>query len=204
MHLKYDQVKRIFDLILALSFLIFFSPLILFLILLLYFTQGRPIFIFQKRSGYKNKPLNVLKLRTMIEKRIDKNLKLDDDQRVTKIGYWLRKLSLDELPQIYNIIKGEMSFIGPRPQLYEYRNLYSQEQLARHNVLPGLSGWAQINGRNTISWERRFELDIWYIKNKNFTLDLKILIITVFKVILMSDISAEGTISMTRFKGKSK
>ena len=172
-------------------------------ILILVF-MGRPVLFKQQRAGLRGKPFYVLKFRTMTDERDQFGNLLPNDQRVTPLGKILRKLSLDELPQLINVIKGDMSLVGPRPLLMEYLPLYSPEQARRHEVRPGITGWAQVNGRNAISWEKKFELDVWYVDNQSFWLDLKIILLTILRVLQTKDInSSPNQISTEKFRGNS-
>ena len=163
--------------------------------------MDRPIFFVQNRPGLNGKIFKIIKFRTMsIKNRIDKET-ISESERVSKLGAILRKSSLDELPELINILKGEMSFIGPRPLLEEYLPLYSKEQFMRHNVRPGLSGWAQINGRNNINWDQKFKLDLWYVKNMSFAVDLKIFFSTFFYIFKQSKVNQKDDLSMPQFRG---
>ena len=166
--------------------------------------MGKPIFFIQRRVGYRCNSFNLIKFRTMKSKKYKKGKLLKDEQRLTSFGRFLRNSSIDELPEIINIIKGDLSFIGPRPLLEKYITLYDENQIQRHNVKPGLSGWAQVNGRNSISWEKKFYLDNWYIKNQSFRLDCLILLKTIFKVIKMESINYSNEVTMEEFKGNKK
>ena len=189
--------KSIFDKTLALFLIILFSPIYIVVSLLIFFKMGSPILFRQKRPGYKEKIFGIYKFRTMTnEKDANGNL-LPDDKRLVGIGKFIRSTSLDELPQLFNVLKGEMSFVGPRPLLEEYLPLYNQKQKRRHDVKPGITGWAQVNGRNAISWEQKFDYDVWYVDNQSFWLDLKILVMTIRKVLVRDGISAEGEATMT-------
>lgn len=193
--------KSLFDFFLALTLLVFLFPILLFIAILIRFKLGSPIFFIQKRCGLKGRTFNLIKFRTMLEIKDDTGLDLPDIERMTSFGNFLRSTSLDELPEIFNVLKLEMSFIGPRPLLVRYMPLYSKDQMRRHNVRPGITGWAQINGRNKTTWDERFKLDLWYVDNKSFWLDLKILLITLKKVILREDIYFDNSSSMPFFKG---
>ena len=185
------------------AFLIICITLPLFFILgFLLFLQnsGTPLFS-QVRPGLKEKLFTIYKLKTMRDTRDDQGVLLPDNQRVTPLGKIIRKLSLDELPQFWNVIKGDMSFVGPRPLLPEYLPLYNKEQKKRHNLKPGITGWAQVKGRNTISWQQKFEYDLWYIENQSFILDLKILLFTVGKIFKTQEVNASGLNTMERFNG---
>ncbi|MEH7226499.1 sugar transferase [Bacillus sp. JJ1566] len=197
-------LKRIIDLLGALCILFMFSFLIIAIAIIIKIKMGSPIFFKQTRPGKHGKPFNIYKFRTMIDKRDDNGNMLPGKYRLTKIGVLLRKYSLDELPQLFNVIKGDLSLVGPRPLLTEYLNLYTLEQARRHNVKPGITGWAQINGRNAIDWDKKFELDLWYVDNQSFWLDIKILLLTIKKVIKKDGVNAKEHYSMERYKGISK
>lgn len=195
------MIKRLFDLIVALSAVIILFPIILVLCLLIAVKMGTPVLFSQVRPGHNGKPFRMVKFRSMTdEKDADGNL-LPDDQRLPKFGETLRSTSLDELPELWNVVKGEMSLVGPRPLLMEYLEHYSPEQARRHEVKPGVTGWAQVNGRNAISWEQKFEYDTWYVDNRSLWLDIKILWMTVMKVIKRDDISADGHATIEKFSG---
>tara|TARA_B100000965_G_C19599794_1_gene761947 strand:+ start:3321 stop:3824 length:504 start_codon:yes stop_codon:yes gene_type:complete len=165
--------------------------------------MGRPVLFYQERPGLNSQPFRMMKFKTMRDSIDDDGNQLPDSMRITKLGAFLRSTSLDELPELWNVLKGDMSLVGPRPLLKEYLPLYSQRQLKRHQVRPGITGWAQINGRNSISWKEKFEFDIWYVENQSLWLDLRILILTFIKVVKREGISAEGEASMPKFKGSS-
>lgn len=194
-------VKWGFDIFLAIFLLIVLSPLLGVLMVIQFIVLGRPIFFSQERPGKFGVPFKLYKFRTMRESRDKKGNLLADEVRLTGWGKFLRSTSLDELPELINIIKGEMSFVGPRPLLMSYMPLYNERQRRRHEVLPGITGWAQINGRNTISWEQKFELDVWYVENQNFWLDIKIIFLTFFKVIRREGISSKNHATMPEFTG---
>lgn len=194
-------IKRCLDFILSLIAIIVFSPVILLLILLVRFKIGSPVFFKQERPGKNGDIFKMFKFRTMTnECDKDGNL-LPDEHRLTSFGKFLRSTSLDELPELFNILKGDMSIVGPRPLLVKYLPLYNDEQKHRHDVLPGLTGWAQVNGRNAISWEKKFDYDVWYTRNISFVLDLKILFLTVKKVFVREGISSGTSETMEEFKG---
>ena len=196
--------KSIFDKTLALFLIILFSPIYIVVSLLIFFKMGSPILFRQKRPGYKEEIFGIYKFRTMTnEKDANGNL-LPDDKRLVGIGKFIRSTSLDELPQLFNVLKGEMSFVGPRPLLKEYLPLYNEKQKRRHDVKPGITGWAQVNGRNAISWEQKFEYDVWYVDNQSFWLDMKILWMTFLKVVKRSDISSSSSATMEKFTGSKK
>jgi len=194
-------MKRLFDLISSFFGLLFLLPLIILIALLVRLTIGFPIFFKQARPGLNGKVFNMYKFRTMTNE-CDKNGVLKSDSaRLTKFGQLLRSTSLDELPGLWSVLKGDMSLVGPRPLLVEYLPLYSEKQSRRHEVRPGVTGWAQVNGRNAISWDERFDLDVWYVDNQSIWLDIKILWLTVKKVIMRDGISQNNYVTMDKFKG---
>jgi len=195
------MVKRLFDIIMSLFLLIILAPVFLFLALAIRLKLGPPVLFTQKRPGYKGKPFYFYKFRTMTDQVDCEGRLFDDEQRLTDLGQWLRKYSLDELPQLINVIKGELSFVGPRPLLMAYLERYTPEQARRHDVKPGITGWAQVNGRNALTWEEKFALDIWYVDNQSVFLDFKILWITLIKVLKAEGISQEGWATMPEFMG---
>lgn len=193
--------KRLFDFTASLIGFIILSPIFMVVMIGLFFAnQGKPFF-FQTRPGKDEKLFNIIKFKTMNDKKDANDNLLSDAERLTTIGNIVRKTSLDEIPQLLNVIKGDMSLIGPRPLLVQYLPLYNNFQKQRHNMRPGITGWAQVNGRNAISWEQKFEYDVWYTKNCSFVLDLKILFLTVKKVFVREGISQEGQATMEVFKG---
>lgn len=196
-------MKRFFDIFAAVIALLLFSIPALFLALLIRTQLGSPVFFTQIRPGLCGKPFRMIKFRTMNDARDSNGQLLPDSERLTLLGSFLRSSSLDELPELLNVLKGEMSLVGPRPLLMEYLPLYSQEQARRHEVRPGVTGWAQINGRNAISWEEKFVLDVWYVNNRSLWLDIKILFLTVKKVLVRDGINAEGEATMPKFTGRS-
>ena len=193
--------KSIFDKTLALFLIILFSPIYIVVSLLIFFKMGSPILFRQKRPGYKEKIFGIYKFRTMTNEKDEFGNLLPDDKRLVGIGKFIRSTSLDELPQLFNVLKGEMSFVGPRPLLIEYLPLYNQKQKRRHDVKPGITGWAQVNGRNAISWEQKFDYDVWYVDNQSFWIDIKILWLTFLKVVKRSDISSGTSSTMEKFTG---
>ena len=195
------MIKSIFDKILALFLIILFSPIYIVVSLLIFFKMGSPILFRQKRPGYKEKIFGIYKFRTMTNEKDEFGNLLPDDKRLVGIGKFIRSTSLDELPQLFNVLKGEMSFVGPRPLLEEYLPLYNEKQKRRHDVKPGITGWAQVNGRNAISWEQKFDYDVWYVDNQSFWLDIKILWLTFLKVVKRSDISSSTSSTMEKFTG---
>ena len=194
--------KNFFDKLFAFIFLVLLSPLLFLFYILIYLFLGRPIFFKQKRIGFRCKQFNIIKFRTMKNIFDEDGKLLPEEQRLSKFGSWMRKNSIDELPELINIIKGEMSFTGPRPLLVEYLNLYNKEEIKRHNVIPGLTGWAQINGRNKISWKEKFSLDLWYLKKQNFLVDVFILIKTIFIIFKKDSINFNENKTMPKFNGK--
>ena len=194
--------KRLFDLTFALIALVILSPILLATAILVRVFIGTPILFKQQRPGYKGQPFFIYKFRTMTNRFKPDGSLLPDAERLTPFGRLLRSLSLDELPELFNIVRGEMSFVGPRPLLMEYLPLYSPEQARRHDVVPGLTGWTQINGRNAIDWPTRFALDIWYVDNWSFWLDIRIIFLTVWKVISREGVNQEGQATVEYFKGE--
>ena len=194
-------MKRLFDSIVALTALLILLPVIIGVALLISFKLGSPILFTQERPGLNGKVFKMMKFRTMLDGKDKYGNLLSDNERMTKFGAFLRSTSLDELPGLFNVLKGDMSLVGPRPLLVQYLLLYSAEQARRHNVRPGITGWAQINGRNAISWDQKFKLDVWYVDNHSFLLDLKILLLTVKKVFVREGISADGHVTIKPFKG---
>lgn len=193
--------KRLIDLLLAgIAFLIAFPFFLLTAIVLYCLNEGKPFF-FQVRPGKQGQLFTVMKFKTMNDKKDASGKLLPDAERLTTFGKWVRKTSMDEIPQLLNVIKGDMSLIGPRPLLVEYLPLYNTIQMKRHDVRPGITGWAQVNGRNAISWERKFELDVWYVEHLSWQLDLKIVFLTVFKVFKSEGISSETSATMEKFTG---
>jgi sugar transferase EpsL len=194
-------MKRLVDIISSFTALILLSPFMVIISLIIIYKIGRPVFFIQPRPGINGKNFMFIKFRSMKNTRNDNGMLLSDENRMTKIGNTLRNYSLDEIPSFWNVLRGDMSLVGPRPLLVEYLPLYSIEQARRHDVKPGITGWAQINGRNMLTWEEKFELDIWYVDNRTFFLDLKILILTVGKVIRRDGISSQTNITMEKFTG---
>ncbi len=195
------MLKRCFDLLLGLVLLLVFSPLMLILAIMIRIKMGPQVIFRQMRPGLKEKPFYLYKFRTMSGTTDSEGRLLPDEQRLTGLGRFLRRFSLDELPQLFNVIKGELSFVGPRPLLMAYLERYNEEQARRHDVKPGITGWAQVNGRNAITWEDKFKFDLWYVNNSSFWLDLKILWITFVKVLKAEGISGDRTETMTEFMG---
>ncbi len=193
--------KPFFDFIVSLLCLIIFSPIfIIILVILSYFNNGQPFF-YQIRPGKRGKLFKVIKFKTMNDKKDDQGNLLSDEKRLTNLGKFVRKTSLDELPQLINVLKGDMSLIGPRPLLPEYLTLYNPIQRKRHDVKPGITGWAQVNGRNAISWEKKFELDVWYVEHLSFKLDAKILFKTILKVVQSEGINGVNAITTEKYTG---
>lgn len=195
------MLKRGFDFCVALALLVMAAPVMAIVAVLLAFTIGRPVLFRQQRPGLRGQPFMLYKFRTMSERRDAKGELLGDELRLTSIGSLLRRLSLDELPQLINVLKGDMSLVGPRPLLMEYLPLYSAEQARRHDVRPGITGWAQVNGRNAVAWEARFALDVWYVEHQSFVLDLRILWLTVLRVLRSDGINQPGAATMQKFSG---
>lgn len=194
-------MKRIFEFSCSTVVLIVLSPLFFVIAGIIRVTIGPPVFFRQRRPGFHGKPFELIKFRTMTDPRKNQVELLVHEDRMTDIGRFLRKTSLDELPELWNVLKGEMSLVGPRPLLMEYLPLYSSEQARRHEVQPGITGWAQINGRNAITWEEKFKLDVWYVDNCSFWLDTKILLLTVMKVFKREGINQEGHVTVDKFRG---
>ncbi|PDS26890.1 sugar transferase [Flavobacterium branchiophilum] len=194
-------IKPFFDVFFAIIGLILIFPVFIIITIALYFANSGQPFFFQKRPGKNGHIFTIIKFKTMNDKKDALGNLLDDAHRLTKIGYFIRKTSLDEITQLINVAKGEMSFIGPRPLLPEYLTLYSVEQNRRHEVTPGITGWAQVNGRNAISWKQKFEFDVWYVDHCTFILDLKIVFMTIKKILIKEGITAENSVSMEKFDG---
>ncbi|WP_195986781.1 sugar transferase [Clostridium sp. D53t1_180928_C8] len=194
-------VKRLLDLIISSVVLIILSPLMLIIYVLILINLGGPAFFVQERVGKDNKVFKMIKFRTMKDSRDKDGNLLSDNERVTKFGSFLRSFSLDELPELINIIKGDMSLVGPRALLVQYLECYNDEQIRRHDVLPGLTGWAQINGRNSITWSEKFKLDVWYVDNWSLWLDIKIFFLTFWKVVKREGINQSETVTMEYFNG---
>jgi lipopolysaccharide/colanic/teichoic acid biosynthesis glycosyltransferase len=201
---SYRGVKRLFDLAGALALLIILSPVILVTAVVVAIGLGRPILFRQKRAGYRGQIFEMIKFRSMTDARdADGNL-MPDDQRLPRLGQFLRASSLDELPELWNILRGDMSLIGPRPLLVRYLDRYTPEQARRHEVRPGLTGWAQVNGRNTVDWDDRLAMDVWYVDHQNFRLDVIVALRTVITVLRRSGVSAEGHATMPEFMGSER
>ncbi|MDN7244680.1 sugar transferase [Planococcus shenhongbingii] len=200
---RYAIGKRTFDFCLSIILLILLTPIISLTFCIIRFKIGSPVIYKQSRPGINGNMFNVYKFRSMTNERDENGELLPDEVRLTSFGKILRKLSLDELPQLWNVLKGDMSFVGPRPLLMEYISLYNETQMRRHEVRPGITGWAQVNGRNAITWEKKFEYDVWYVDHQSFLLDMKILVMTVLKVFKSEGISQDGQATMTKFKGNS-
>ncbi|WP_289098628.1 sugar transferase [uncultured Pseudoalteromonas sp.] len=194
-------MKRAFDFIVAFCAVLTLLPVIAIVALLIRFKLGSPILFTQDRPGLNGTVFKMMKFRTMLDGKDKHGNLLPDNERMTKFGAFLRSTSLDELPGLFNVLKGDMSLVGPRPLLVQYLPLYNTDQARRHNVRPGITGWAQVNGRNAISWEEKFKLDVWYVDNQSFWLDLKILFLTVKKVFVREGISADGHVTIEPFKG---
>ena len=198
------MIKRFFDFFCSIFLFFIFSPILVVIFLLIRVKLGKPALFFQIRPGLKGRPFKMIKFRTMLDVYDANGNLVSDDERLTNFGKFLRSFSLDELPELLNVIKGDMSLVGPRPLLKEYLPLYTLDQARRHDVLPGITGWAQVNGRNAISWEDKFSMDVWYVDNRSFWLDIKILLITVKRVLMRESISAAGSVTMTKFIGSTR
>ncbi|WP_374712955.1 sugar transferase [Symbiobacterium terraclitae] len=196
--------KRMLDLLLAVPGFILLMPVMITVAVVVAIHLGRPVIFAQVRPGYRGKPFRMYKFRTMLDARDPSGALLPDEHRLTPLGRFLRSTSLDELPELWNVIRGDMSLVGPRPLLMEYLDLYTPEQARRHEVPPGITGWAQVNGRNALSWEEKFALDVWYVDNWSLWLDIKILWRTVAAVLLRRGVSAEGHVTMPPFTGTRK
>ncbi len=197
-------MKRAFDLTTALLLLLVFSPIILVVAIGVRWKLGGPVLFKQQRPGRHAVPFYIYKFRTMTEERDEQGQLLPDDIRLTAFGRFLRRFSLDEMPQLINVLRGELSLVGPRPLLMQYVALYTEEQAKRHDVLPGITGWAQVHGRNALSWEEKFQLDVWYVEHRSFLLDLRILWMTCFKVLRSDGISHASHATMPDFRGSSR
>lgn len=189
------------DIVLSLLGLVVLLPGLLLTALWIRMTMGTPVLFKQQRPGLRGKPFYMIKFRTMTDKRDENGELLPDEQRLTRFGNFMRKSSIDELPELFNVLRGEMSLVGPRPLFMKYLPLYNEEQSRRHEVRPGITGWAQVNGRNAISWEKKFELDVWYVDHASFLLDVKILFLTIWKVVKKDGISAQNCATMPHFQG---
>jgi len=194
--------KRVLDFLFSLCLLLVVFPVMLIVALLIRIKLGAPVIFQQVRPGLHGKPFRMVKFRTMLDAVDEDGNVLPDTDRLTSFGKFLRSTSLDELPELWNVLRGDMSLVGPRPLLMEYLPLYTPEQFRRHEVRPGVTGWAQINGRNALSWPEKFKLDVWYVDNQSFWLDMKIIFLTVKKVIIRDGISAEGEATMAKFTGR--
>ena len=194
-------MKRLFDIAASALMLVLLAPVMLLVAILLRVNMGSPVFFKQKRPGLHGVPFEMFKFRTMTNTQDGHGRLLDDGARLTRLGKFLRATSLDELPELWNVLKGEMSLVGPRPLLMEYLPLYNEQQMRRHEVRPGITGWAQVNGRNAISWDEKFKLDLWYVDNQSLLLDIRIILLTVIRVFSRKGISAEGDATMPRFRG---
>ena len=194
-------LKETFDRVASFSFLLLFFPIYLILYILVYFFLGKPVFFKQKRPGKNEKIFELVKFRTMNNAKDKNGQLLSDEKRLTRFGKFLRSTSIDELPSVWNILKGDMSFVGPRPLLIEYLPHYSERQKLRHSIKPGITGWAQINGRNNVDWEKKLEYDVWYYENRTFIMDIKIILLSVKKVLFREGVSKSGFATTEKFKG---
>ena len=195
--------KPLLDKLLSLLLIITFLPVMIVVAIAIYIWDGKPIIFTQDRPGYKGKIFKIYKFRTMTNEKDENGNLLPDEKRLKGLGKFIRSVSLDELPQLFNVLKGDMSFIGPRPLLVEYLPLYNDRQKKRHDVKPGITGWAQVNGRNTISWQKKFEYDVWYVEHLSFLLDMKIFWLTFLKVVKREGVSSDTHATMEKFKGNS-
>jgi lipopolysaccharide/colanic/teichoic acid biosynthesis glycosyltransferase len=196
--------KRLLDVVAALSALLFLAPVILIVGVAVRAALGPPVLFRQLRPGRSGRPFVLYKFRTMRDARGADGRELPDRDRLTRFGHWLRATSLDELPELYNVLRGDMSLVGPRPLLMEYLPLYSPEEARRHDVRPGLTGWAQVNGRNALTWDQKFALDVWYVDHQSFLLDVRILLMTLAKAVTREGIAHAGEATMTRFTGSGR
>lgn len=194
-------MKRLLDILGACLGILLFTPVMLVLAILVLILLGWPVLFCQSRPGLNGKLFNMFKFRTMSEKKDDNGELLSDEKRLGRFGRWLRRSSMDELPELFNVLRGDMSLVGPRPLLLEYLPLYTSAQARRHEVRPGITGWAQVNGRNAISWEKRFELDLWYVEYHSLYLDIKIILMTLLKVFKKEGVSEDGHATVSKFKG---
>jgi sugar transferase EpsL len=199
-----SMIKKLFDIICAFFLLMALSPLMILLTIIVRMKIGTPVLFRQARPGLYGKPFQLYKFRTMTEDRDNKGQILPDDRRLTSFGRFLRSTSLDELPELFNVLIGDMSLVGPRPLLMQYLERYTTEQARRHEVQPGITGWAQVNGRNALTWEEKFKLDVWYIDNRSLWLDIKIILMTVYKVFQREGINQSGQATMQEFRGSQK
>jgi sugar transferase EpsL len=199
--MTFKNKKRLFDLAIVIPIIIIFSPLIIIIGLLVYFKIGYPILFKQARPGLNGKTFIIYKFRTMTNSYDENGELLPDSNRLTRLGKFLRSYSLDELPELFNVLKGDMSVVGPRPLLMHYLNRYTLEQARRHEVKPGITGWAQVHGRNAITWKEKFKLDVWYVDNWSIWLDIKIIVMTIWKILKREGISQEGQATMEEFFG---
>ena len=197
----YTIIKRIFDFIFALILLIILGIPMLIIAFVILASMGRPVLFKQARPGFKGEIFMIIKFRTMNDMRDQSGVLFQDEERLTAVGRFLRRFSLDELPQLLNVLRGDLSIVGPRPLLTQYLPIYNEHQARRHDVIPGITGWAQVNGRNAITWEEKFDLDVWYVKHCSFFLDMKILWMTLIKVLKREGIAAKGYETMPEFKG---
>jgi lipopolysaccharide/colanic/teichoic acid biosynthesis glycosyltransferase len=197
----YNYYKRCFDIVFSSAMIVFCAPVMILVAMLIRLKMGKGVFFNQTRPGLHGTPFKMIKFRTMRNATDNQGNILPDEKRLTSLGSFLRKTSLDELPEFFNVLKGDMSIVGPRPLLMSYLNRYTSEQMRRHNVKPGITGWAQINGRNAISWKKKFELDVWYVDHKSFALDIHIVMRTIIKTFVRADIQHEGCATMEEFRG---
>ncbi|WP_269454489.1 sugar transferase [Neptuniibacter pectenicola] len=200
----YCFFRRFLDVVIALSLMVLLAPVLMVTALFIRVKLGSPILFCQLRPGLKGSPFKMYKFRTMLDQCDEAGVALSDDQRLTQFGKTLRSTSLDELPELYNVLKGDMSLIGPRPLLMEYLPLYNEKQKRRHDVRPGITGWAQVHGRNNLSWEEKFNYDVWYVDNYSFKVDIKIILLSIKAVLSREGVSAEGHVTVKKFMGNEK
>jgi lipopolysaccharide/colanic/teichoic acid biosynthesis glycosyltransferase len=194
-------VKRVLDIVISLTAIIILIPIFLITAILIYFKLGYPVIFAQERPGKNEKIFKIMKFRTMLDLRDDNGNWLPDSERITRFGRFLRGTSIDELPQLFNVLKGDMSLVGPRPLLIEYLDIYNERQKKRHDVIPGITGWAQINGRNLINWNEKLQFDVWYVENWSLGLDMKILYMTMLKVLKREGVNQQGLVTVEKFNG---
>jgi lipopolysaccharide/colanic/teichoic acid biosynthesis glycosyltransferase len=194
-------VKRVLDIVISLTAIIILIPIFLITAILIYFKLGYPVIFVQERPGKNEKIFKIMKFRTMLDLRDDNGNWLPDSERITRFGRFLRGTSIDELPQLFNVLKGDMSLVGPRPLLIEYLDIYNERQKKRHDVIPGITGWAQVNGRNLINWNEKLQFDVWYVENWSLGLDMKILYMTMLKVLKREGVNQQGLVTVEKFNG---
>jgi len=199
-----SYIKRVIDVSLSVIVIMIVWPLLIAIYVVLRIKLGRPVMLRQKRPGFMGRPFNICKFRTMTDQRDVNGKLLPDEERITPIGRFIRSYSLDELPEVFNVLRGEMSFVGPRPLIMQYLDRYTAEQARRHEVMPGITGWVQVKGRNSLTWEEKFALDVWYVDHQSFMLDIRILFMTIWKVLRREGISQEGYVAAEEFMGSNR